>query len=80
MSMGNHYGIELFQIDAKLLDVVLEDFCIVTGIEQNSPAAVFHQRRKPPVFLKRRGRAKRVIQDGYSLRFLSASWKRRKMQ
>src|SRR5262249_45359546 len=40
MAVRDHNRVEPSQIDVELIDVVLEDLRVVSGVEQNAPAVV----------------------------------------
>src|SRR6202162_5012036 len=78
MAMGDHYEVELGEIDALRLDVVRKDLGVVAGIEQDALASVFDQCGKSPVFPHRRGLAEGVVEDG-DLSLLEV-WIRRRLR
>jgi len=49
MAVRDHNRVEPSQIDVELIDVVLEDLRVVSGVEQNAPAVVLDQRGESPV-------------------------------
>jgi len=63
VTMGNNDKVEFGKINVEGLDVVLEDFRIVAGVEEYALAIVFNESGKAPVFGDSFVIGKRVIKD-----------------
>ena len=61
--VGDHGEVEPPQVDAEPTDVPREDVAVVSGVEEDSAAAVLDERREPPVALEARSIAEGVVQD-----------------
>ncbi len=50
VAMRDNCEIELLQVDTLRIDIMREDVSVVASIKQDALAAIFDERRKPPVF------------------------------
>ena len=64
MTVGDDDRVEPLEIDAEPLDVVFEDFRVVTCVEENPLAPVFHQRSEPPISGEAPSTTERIVEDG----------------
>src|SRR5438552_17796576 len=63
MAVGYNNKIQLGEVHAKSLDVVLEGRCVVPGVEEDVLAVMFDEGGKPPVFRDSFIVGKRVIEN-----------------
>src|SRR5262249_10825736 len=64
VTMRHNHEIEIPKVDSQRLHIVFENTGIVSSIEQDSLASIFHQGCETPIHGHRRGLAERVIQNG----------------
>src|SRR5215203_6183579 len=62
--MGEDHEVQALEVDAGSLNVPGEDGRIVSDVEKNPLASVFHQRGVAPILGHRRWLPERVIEDG----------------
>jgi hypothetical protein len=67
MSMGNYNEIYFLAINTQCFDILTEGIGVVTGVEKDTLAVIFDERRETPIFLQRRGLSKSIIKDSDSI-------------